>query len=144
MEAKLEIRNLFLKAIEILSNQYEGSSLTDIFVLVDEESGELLIYDDEQNCHVKGFIDSWASRENDKEINYAKVLRTVVQEMNKENLFSSLEVYTPFSINLSDEDFIVLEELLLIEDESIIRLETDFMKRMDKEFDEFLARLLKD
>ena len=141
MNTRSEIKNVFLNATETLSSQYEGSSLTDIFVLVDEESGELAIYDDEENCIVKEVINEWSEADG-KEINYVKILRSVIQEMNNENLFSSLEVYTPFSINLADEDFIVLEELLLIEDESVIRLEDDFMKRMDKEFDDFLNKLL--
>ncbi|GAB6012949.1 hypothetical protein [Viscerimonas tarda] len=144
MDAKLELRNIFSKAIKILSEQYKGSSLTDIFVLIDEESGELSVYDDEENCLVKEFVENWDRHSAEKEINYVGLLRTVVQEMDSENLFSSLEVYTPFSINLADEDFIVQEELLLIEDDSIIRLENDFMKRIDKEFDEFLDNLLKE
>lgn len=140
MTAQQEVRNLFIEAINFLSTYYQGSSLTDIFVLVDEESGELSIFDDENNNIVKRIIKEWENP--DREIHYAKHLRNVVQQMDDEDLFKSLEVYTPFSINLADEEFIVIEELLLIEDDSIIRLEDDFLKRMDKEFDEFLDKLL--
>lgn len=142
MAAQQEIRNLFLEAVNFLSSYYQGSSLTDIFVLVDEESGELSIFDDENNSIVKRAIKEWENPE--QEINYVKELKAVVQQMDEEDLFKSLEIYTPFSINFADEDFIVIEELLLIEDDSIVRLEDEFLKRMDKEFDEFLDNLLKE
>jgi len=133
-----------MEAIRSLVDEYKGSSLTDIFVVVDEESAELSVYDDEENNVAKGIIQSWMECSEDSDIDYGTQIRAVIEEMDDENLFASLDVYTPFSINLADEDFIVKEELLSIEDDSIIRLENDFMDRMDKEFDEFLDRLLKD
>jgi len=142
MDTKSEIRNVFAEAVDSLTNDYKGSSLTDIFVLVDEESGELSVYDDEENNVAQGIIQSWEDSEGNKNIHYASVLREVVMKMDDEGCFSSLDIYTPFSINLADEDFIVKEELLLIEDDSVIRIENDFMDRMDKEFDEFLDKLL--
>ncbi|MFR9165470.1 MAG: hypothetical protein ACLVKO_04275 [Dysgonomonas sp.] len=144
MDAKKQIKDLFKQAVNILSHDYKGSSLTDIFVLVDEESGELSIYDDEQNCIAKAIVEDWQIASDKEAVNYAAVLRTVVEEMDDADLFQSLDVYTPFSINYADEDFIVIEELLLIEDDSIIRMEDDFLKRIDREFDEFLDKLLKE
>ena len=145
MDAKLEIKNILLEAIDSLVKGYKGNSLTDIFILFDDEDVELSVYDDEENCIVKGIVQSWTDMldEND-EINYAATLREVVSQINEEGLLASLEVYTPFSISLIDEDFVVLEELLLIEDDSIILLGNDFMDRIDKEFDDFLDKLLKD
>lgn len=145
MDTKLEVRNVFLKTIESLSNEYQGSSLTDIFILIDEESGELSVYDDEENLIVKEIIKEWEiAASEDKDVNYIRTLRAVIEKMDDEDLFSVLDIYTPFSISLADENFIVQEELLTIEDDSVIRLESDFMKRMDKEFDEFLEKLLKE
>lgn len=143
MDVGSEIRDLFIKAIDSLSHDYKGSSLTDVFVLVDEDSGELSIFDDEENCMIKGIIHAWENNDCGN-VNYASELREVVQKMDDEDLFESLDLYTPFSINFADEDFIVIEELLLIDDDSTIRLEDDFLKRIDKEFDEFLDKLLKD
>jgi len=143
MNAEHEIRSLFQEAIDSLSTNYEGSSLTDVFVVIDEACGELSIYDDEENNIVKSIITEWENNAG-KCIDYTSQLRLVIERMNNESCFSSLDIYTPFSINLSDDDFVVKEELLLIEDESVIHLEDDFLKRMDKEFDEFLEKLLKE
>ncbi|WP_221411537.1 hypothetical protein [Dysgonomonas sp. 216] len=139
---KSKIKDVLSDAINSLINNYQGSSLTDIFLIVDEECGELSVFDDEQNLLSKSIIEEWEQFDDEHPINYSKALREVVVEMDDNGYFNSLEVYTPFSINFSDEDFIVLDELLTIEDDSIIRIESDFMKRMDKEFDEFLDQLL--
>ena len=136
-----EIYELLSQAVNTLSENYKGSSLTDIFLLVDEDSGELSVYDDEQNRIIDGIIKEWQDSDN---IDYADDLKTVIRKMDDNSKFNSLDVYTPFSINLADEDFIVTEELLLIEDDSIVRIEDEFLKRMDKEFDEFLDRLMKE
>ena len=143
MDAKSEIKSILLDAIGSLSGGYKGSSLTDIFIYADEETGELSVYDDESNCISKGVVQSWVDISADEEY-YTSQVRKVVKNMNHEKLFSSLDIYTPFSINMVDENFVVLEELLSIEDDSIIRLESNFMDRMDKEFDDFLDKLLKD
>lgn len=148
-EAQQEIKAVLSKAIDSLSKNYAGSSLTDIFVLVDQDSGELSVYDDEENCVAKGIISSWAQLQCSEDPEcpdsvYARDIRTVISQMDEEDAFSKLDIYTPFSINLADEDFIVSEELLLIEDDSVVRIESEFMERMDKEFDEFLDNLLKD
>ena len=148
-EIKSELRPVLLRAIEELSGNYKGSSLTDIFIIIDMESSEIAVYDDEENCIVREIIRSWAEKydvfEKDVcESCYAHDLREVIAELDSEGAFSVLDVYTPFSINLADENFFVLEELLSIEDDSIIKLENEFMAKMDKEFDEFLDRLMKE
>ena len=39
------IRSTFVEAIDILSKDYQGSSLTDVFITVDKESGEVAFYE---------------------------------------------------------------------------------------------------
>lgn len=146
-EAKDELKSILNQAIENLSTDYKGESLTDIFILVDQESGELSVYDDEENCVSKGIVESWihvdsCDDENLTDSVYAHDLRAVIAEMDEAERFASLDVYKPFSVNFADENFIVIEELLLIEDDSVIRIENELMDRLDKEFDEFLDKLL--
>lgn len=148
-KVKNEIRETLSEAVLFLSKNYAGSSLTDIFLLIDKDSGELSVFDDEENCITKRIIDAWTDlppkdTECEEDSVYARDLREVITQMDEDDLFAKLNIYTPFSINLADENFIVKEELLLIEDDSLIRIDNEFMERMDKEFDDFLDRLLKE
>lgn len=138
----IEISKALTEAIDNLTEAYQGSSLTDIFFVVDRESAELSIYDDEENLLAQRIIDAWMNISDNKQI--TKQLRRVVENFDKDNKFEKLDVYKPFSISISDENFVIQEELLTIEDDSIIKLDNNFLDRMDKEFDDFLDKLLKE
>lgn len=139
-KANKEIANALAEAIDNLKNDYAGSSLTDIYLVVDKDSGELSIYDDEENLLSQVLVEAWVELDDDTEIENA--LSEVVAKFDDEDRFGALDLYKPFSISLADENFVVQKELLVIEDDSIVRLENDFMERIDKEFDDFLNKLL--
>lgn len=137
-----KVSRSFTEAFDLLESDYQGSSLTDVFVVIDKSSGELFIYDDEEHLLSQTIIDEWVGTEDD--IEPAMQIRSVIQKFDDNNYFDNLDIYKPFSISITDDNFVVQDELLVIEDESLIRLENDFMEKMDKEFDEFLDKLLKD
>lgn len=109
------IRSTFVEAIDTLSKDYQGSSLTDVFITVDKESGEVAFYDDEENKVAEIVIFDWVDKveelSDDKVIS---ILREVTEDLDKEEMFSSLDLYKPFSVNYADENLEVIEELLLI------------------------------
>lgn len=137
-----EISKVLTEAINGLNEGYAGSSLTDIFLVVDKDSGSLSVFDDEENLLSQIIVEAWASEDDDLVI--ARQLREVVEQFDMDNKFDTLDVFKPFSINLADENLVVQEELLVIEDDSVIRIENDFLSRIDKEFDDFLDKLLKE
>lgn len=137
-----EISKVLTEAINSLNEGYTGSSLTDIFLVVDKDSANLSVFDDEENLLSQIIIEEWASEDDDQVI--ARQLREVVEQFDMDNKFDTLDVFKPFSINIADENLIVQEELLVIEDDSVIRIENDFLNRIDKEFDDFLDKLLKE
>lgn len=139
------IKETFLQAIDILAKDYKGNSLTDIFITVDKESGEVSFYDDEENRVAEIVVFDWVDKSEelgDEEV--ISVLREATEELDKNQMFASLDIYKPFSVNYADENFAVIEELLLINEESIVQIDDDLMDKLDREFDEFLDRLLKE
>ncbi|GEM_PF-1189002 len=139
------IKDTFKEAIDNLAKDYKGSSLTDIFITVDTESGEVAFYDDEENKIAEIVIFDWVNKVaelNDETI--ASVLRKVTEELDEEDIFSSLDLFKPFSVNYADDSFVVKEELLLISEDSIVKIDNDLMEKFDREFDQFLEKLLKE
>ncbi|MBK5722204.1 hypothetical protein JGH11_15115 [Dysgonomonas sp. Marseille-P4677] len=139
------IKDTFKQAIDSLANDYKGSSLTDIFITVDKESGEVAFYDDEENKIAEIVIFNWVDKVDelsDKKV--VSVLREVTEQLDSEDMFSSLDLFKPFSVNYADDNLVVKEELLLISEDSIVKIDNDLMEKFDREFDEFLERLLKD
>ncbi|MDU1890623.1 MAG: hypothetical protein E6767_08020 [Dysgonomonas sp.] len=144
-DTSILIKDTFLNAIDALANEYTGSSLTDIFITVDKESGEVAFYDDEENKIAEIVIFNWVDKVDelsDEEV--ISVLRDVTQNLDEEDKFNSLDLYKPFSVNYSDETFSVIDELLLINEDSIVKFDNDLMEKFDREFDEFLDKLLKE
>lgn len=148
MEANNKIISLlkdsFSDAIAVLANDYQASSFNDIFITVDKESGEVSFYDDEENCIETIVIDRWINQPELQDEKIASVLRAVVEELDDNDGFASLDIYKPFSISYADENMEVIEELLLIEDDASIHTDNDLLERFDKEFDDFLDKLLKE
>jgi len=139
------IKDTFIKAIDVLTEDYQGSSLTDIFITVDKESGEVAFFDDEENKVAEIVVFDWVNKVDklsDEKV--ISVLRQVTEHLDDDEKFSSLDLYKPFSVNYADDNFNVIEELLLINDDSIVKINNDLMEKFDREFDEFLEKLLKE
>ena len=146
-DIKRLLTKTFLDAISNLNENYTSSSLTDIFITVDKELGELVFFDDEENRIAEIVIFDWV--EKGTALSDNKIigeLRTIANELNDAGEFSKLDVYKPFSVNYSDDSFDVIEELIVLNDESMVELDMDnsLMEKFDREFDEFLERLMKD
>ncbi|GAB6121054.1 hypothetical protein [Dysgonomonas termitidis] len=139
------IKDTFKEAIDSLAKDYKGSSLTDIFITVDKESGEVAFYDDEENKVAEIVIFNWVDKVDDlPDEKVISVLRKVTEQLDEENMFSSLDLFKPFSVNYADENFVVIEELLLISEDDVVKIDNDLMEKFDREFDEFLDKLLKE
>lgn len=139
------IKSTFQQAIDSLSKDYAGSSLTDIFITVDKESGEVAFYDDEENKVAEIVVFDWVNKVDEfSDEHVISILRGVTEQLDNEDMFSSLDLYKPFSVNYSDDGFEVIEELLLINEDSAIKSDNDLMEKFDREFDDFLDKLLKE
>lgn len=139
------IKETFIQAIDTLAKDYQGSSLTDIFITVDKESGEVAFFDDEENKIAEIVVFDWVDKvDNLSDEKIISVLRRVTEDLDNNNMFDSLDLYKPFSVNYADENIVVTEELLLINEDSIVQINDDFMEKLDREFDEFLDKLLKE
>lgn len=132
------------EAVKKLSTDYQGTSLTDIFITVDKESGEVTVYDDEENAVAKIVIYDWINKPDMGDMKVASTLRRIVTELDDDSVFASLEMYYPFSVNYADDSMSVIEELLRIDDESVVAINDDLLAKFDKEFDDFLDKLLKE
>lgn len=139
------IKKTFVKAIDTLSKDYQGGSLSGIFITVDKESGEVAFYDDDENRMSEIVVFDWVDKQDQLSDEYViKVLRRVAEQLDEENLYEPIELHKPFSINYADDSFDIIEELLTVNDDSDITFENDLMEKFDREFDDFLDKLLKE
>lgn len=140
------IENAFTSAIEKLTNDESGNYISDLYVQVDAESGELQIYDDEEKMIDKVVIFDWVNsneREDTFNKQVAAPIKAVLTILSTKNAFDAPRFMKPLSVSLTDEDFVVIEELLFIDDD-MLRLDDPLLKDLDADLDDFLANLLAD
>ena len=140
------IEAAFQTAIDRLAADTAGNLLSDLYVQVDQETGELQIYDEEEHLIEKTIIYDWVNSQEAEEQFVKRVvgiLKNVLATFATKNGFDAPRFLKPFSVSLTDEDFVVVEELIFLDDD-LLRLDDPLLQNLDKDLDDFLAKLLPD
>ena len=140
------IEAAFQTAIDRLAADTAGNLLSDLYVQVDQETGELQIYDEEEHLIEKTIIYDWVNSQEAEEQFVKRVvgiLKNVLATFATKNSFDEPRILKPFSVSLTDEDFVVVEELMFLDDD-LLRLDDPLLQNLDKDLDDFLAKLLPD
>lgn len=121
----------------------EESVVTDIHLQPNSESGEMVIYDDDDKVLARTIINEWV--EYDSDDFYAVVepiLRAELEALKATGLLEKLSLMKPYSFVLVDEEKETVAELLLVDDEETLLLNDELLKGLDEELDAFLKDLL--
>lgn len=140
------IESAFSKALEKLDKDHSTVITNDLHVQIDRESGELSIYDDAEALIEKTVIFDWVNSELPEEVftkHATSALKAALVSLASKEAFELSCIAKPFSINLTDEEFSVIEELLFIDDE-LLRIDDPLLKDLDADLDDFLDKLLSD
>ncbi len=140
------LETLFMTAIDKMIKSVNGNYISDIYVQADQETGELQIYDEEEALVDKTVIFDWVNNTEEEEVfarRVSDVVRSVLTGLVSKNVFDNPRFIKPLSVSLTDESFVVIEELLFLDDENL-RLDDPLLKDLDADLDEFLSKLLSD
>ena len=140
------LETLFMTAIDKMIKSVNGNYISDIYVQADQETGELQIYDEEEALVDKTVIFDWVNNTEEEEVfarRVSDVVRSVLTGLVSKNVFDNPRFIKPLSVSLTDESFVVIEELPFLDDENL-RLDDPLLKDLDADLDEFLSKLLSD
>ena len=140
------IEKAFVETIDQLTKEESANLVSDFYVQVDAETGELQIYNDAERLMNKVVIFDWVNSPEEEDAFNKKVaaaIKAVLTILSTKNAFDSTRLVKPFSVSLTDEDFVVIEELLFIDDDMLL-LDDPLLKDLDTDLDNFLANLLAD
>ncbi len=137
-----QVERVLRKVTEKFPKTKEADLLTDIHLRVTQETGELVVYDDDDKEITRCVVEQWIDN---KEDDFYKDVATALTNMLKKHKkqLEQMAILRPFSFVLENEDREHLAELFLVDDDTVI-LDEELMKGMDKDLDDFLAKLLKD
>lgn len=120
----------------------EETIVTDIHLQAHPESGELLIFDDDDILLGNTTIDEWTNYEGDDfYTDVERILSTLLNNMKTAGDLDKLALMKPHSFVLVDDDKETIAELLLMDDDTLL-LNDELLKGLDEELDSFLKDLL--
>ena len=120
----------------------EPTIMTDIHLLVSQESGELLAFDDDENEITRCVVDQWIDNKEDNFYDQVTSILRSVLESQRETI-ALMSLLKPFSFVLENDDKETIAELFVSDDDTVI-IGGDIMPGLDKELDSFLSDLLKE
>ena len=120
----------------------EPTIMTDIHLLVSQESGELLAFDDDENEITRCVVDQWIDNKEDNFYDQVTSILRSVLESQRETI-ALMSLLKPFSFVLENDDKETIAELFVSDDDTVI-IGGDIIRGIDKELDTFLSDLLKE
>lgn len=131
------------KALGRYQSDTDALFVTDIHLQPLSESGELVVYDDDEQVLARTTVLDWVDCV--AEDFYASVelhLKQALEELRKEGTLDRLGIMKPYSFVLIDDDKETVADLLLMDDEETMLLNDELLKGLDEELDAFLKELL--
>ena len=121
----------------------ERTVVTDIHLQPKQYSGELVIFNDDDEELSRTIIEEWVDySEDDFYTIVERILRGEINALKDTGVLDKLAIMKPYSFVLVDEDRETVTELLLIDDEDTLLLNDELLKGLDEELDAFLKDLL--
>ena len=137
-----QIERAIRKVADKFPANQEASIFTDIHIRVNQETGELVAFDDDDREITRVIIEKWINNQDDGFYDaVAKQLRKCIERV--KNLVEGMSVIRPYSFILEDEDKENIAELYVVDDDTVI-IDPDLMEGLDKDLDDFLEKLLKE
>ena len=117
----------------------EEAVLTDFYLLVRQESGELLVFDDDEHEITRCVVEEWIGNSSE---DFYTAIQPVLQAALKRcaPLLEEMSVLRPCSFVVLDDEQQTVAELFLIDDDTMI-LGQDLMVGLSDDLDAFWQKL---
>lgn len=136
------IESAIQKAVGKYACGCEQTVVTDIHLQPDQTSGQLNIFNDDDESLANAMVEEWATYEGDDFLESVQpALRSILSRMKEAGDFEKVTILNPYSFVLVDEDKETVAELLLVDDDTLL-VDGELLKGLDKELDDFLKDLL--
>lgn len=134
-----QIERALRKASSKFPADAECRPLTDLYIQVKQESGELLVFDDNDTELTRCVVEDWIG--NSSETFYEELpaaLSALLRSLS--DVCDNIAVLRPYSFVLIGEDKETITDLYLVDDDTIV-LSGDLMEGLDEDLDGFWEEL---
>lgn len=135
-----QVKRALRKAASKFDNDEENMPLTDVYLQVKQESGELLVFNDNDEELTRCVVEEWLG--NQSEDFYTAIQPVLVEAIRQEQeVLDRLPVLKPYSFVLIDEDRETVAELHLVDDDLML-VSGNLMEGLDGDLNAFLDQLM--
>ena len=136
------LENTIRQAIGQYAGSEEQSAVTDIHLQPNASTGELVLFDDDDNLLASAIIPEWSNYEADDFAgSIERIFTSLLHDMEVKGAFARLSILKPYSFVLVDENKETMADLLLMDDDTLL-VNDELLKGLDDELDAFLKELL--
>ena len=137
-----QIDRAIRKVSEKFPSTEEATMMTDIHIRVAQDTGELTVYNDDDEEITRCIVEQWINNSDD---NFYEEITPVLRKSIEKNktIVEGMSILKPFSLVLENDDKESVAELYLVDDELVI-IDPDLMSDLDDDLNAFLENLLKD
>ena len=135
-----QLERALRKVTERFPETEEASLLTDIHIRVTQDTGEVMVFDDDDQELTRCVVEQWIDNKDDDFYDAAtSAFRTVINK--HKNSIDKMSILKPFSLVLEDDDKETVAELYVADDDTVI-IDEELMAGLDKDLDDFFAKLI--
>ena len=117
--------------------------MTDIHLLVSNYTGEIRTYDDDDEELDRCVVEEWIKSSDEQFYeDIVPILRSCIENL-RPNI-EKMSILQPFSFVLIDEDHETLQDLVIIDSEETVLLDSTLLDGLEEDLDTFLKQLLED
>ena len=134
-----QIERALRKAASKFLPQTDCLPLTDIYLQVKQESGELLVFDDDDHELTRCVVEEWIG--NSDEHFYDEVQPILITALTRlKEVTEHVAVLKPYSYVLMGEDHETIADLYLVDDETLL-VSGDLMQGLEEDLEHFWQQL---
>ena len=141
-QTQQQIDRAIRKVVEKFPSSEEATQMTDIHIRVAQETGELTVFNDNDEEVTRCIVEQWINNSDD---NFYEEITPVLRKSLEKNktIVEGMSILKPFSFVLENDDKESVAELYLVDDEMVI-IDPDLMEDLDDDLNAFLENLLKE
>ncbi len=137
-----QIDRVIKKIVEKFPPSQEASLLTDVHLCVSQETGEVMVLDDDDKEITRSVIEQWINAADDDF--YEQVAMILRKEFQKfASQIEEMSILKPYAFVLENEERDEQHELYVVDDETVI-IDPILMRNLDRDLDSFFENLMKD
>lgn len=141
-QALQQIERTIAKVADKYPATVEATQMTDIHFRANQETGELVAFDDDDKEITRTVIEQWIGNvDDDFYDSITSVMRKCLEKQRA--MVEQMSVIKPFAFVLEDEEKESIAELYVVDGDTVI-IDPEMMPDLGKDLDEFLDKLLKD